>query len=56
VYSDWCHEFQKYKAALKTWEKRRSQCSSLPAFPALPAAESASAAQAKSHFDSNPLL
>ena len=59
VYSDWCHEFQKYKAALKTWEKRRSQCSNsnaLPPFPGLPAAESTSANQAKSSFDSNPLL
>ncbi|CAB0043906.1 unnamed protein product [Trichogramma brassicae] len=32
VYSDWCHEFEKYKSAMKTWEKnhvfknsRRSQ-------------------------------
>jgi hypothetical protein len=23
VYSDWCHEFQKYKNAMKTWEKKK---------------------------------
>ncbi|XP_072153742.1 semaphorin-2A isoform X2 [Bemisia tabaci] len=28
VYSDWCHEFQKYKHAMKTWEKKQAQCSS----------------------------
>ena len=26
TYAAWCNEFQKYKSALKTWEKRRSQC------------------------------
>ncbi|XP_065224018.1 semaphorin-2A isoform X2 [Planococcus citri] len=26
VYSDWCHEFQKYKNAMKTWEKKKEQC------------------------------
>ncbi|XP_022163528.1 semaphorin-2A-like [Myzus persicae] len=28
VYSDWCHEFQKYKSAMKSWEKKQAQCSS----------------------------
>ena len=23
VYSDWCHEFEKYKSAMKTWERRQ---------------------------------
>ena len=23
VYSDWCHEFEKYKMAMKTWERRQ---------------------------------
>ena len=27
VYSEWCQEFQKYKSALKTWEKRQNKCS-----------------------------
>ncbi|XP_071445173.1 semaphorin-2A [Hetaerina americana] len=27
VYSDWCHEFEKYKAAMKTWERKKTQCS-----------------------------
>lgn len=26
VYSDWCHEFQKYKNAMKAWEKKQEQC------------------------------
>ncbi|XP_065352421.1 semaphorin-2A isoform X2 [Cloeon dipterum] len=28
VYSDWCHEFEKYKQAMKNWEKKQEQCSS----------------------------
>jgi len=28
VYSDWCHEFEKYKMAMKTWERRQLQCNS----------------------------
>nr|CAD7462832.1 unnamed protein product [Timema tahoe] len=28
VYSDWCHEFEKYKMAMKTWERKQAQCSS----------------------------
>jgi len=24
VYSDWCHEFQKYKSAMKSWEKKQA--------------------------------
>ncbi|KAI8440221.1 hypothetical protein MSG28_001601 [Choristoneura fumiferana] len=27
VYSDWCHEFEKYKSAMKAWETRQMQCS-----------------------------
>ncbi|CAB4054802.1 LAMC1 [Lepeophtheirus salmonis] len=26
IYSDWCHEFQRYKSALKTWELKQAQC------------------------------
>jgi len=26
IYSDWCNQFEKYKMALKTWEKRQGQC------------------------------
>lgn len=28
IYSDWCHEFEKYKTAMKTWERKQAQCSS----------------------------
>ncbi|XP_045110668.1 semaphorin-2A-like isoform X1 [Portunus trituberculatus] len=28
VYSDWCHEFEKYKLAMKTWERKQAQCAS----------------------------
>lgn len=24
IYSDWCHEFEKYKSAMKTWEKKQA--------------------------------
>ncbi|CAG9764633.1 unnamed protein product [Ceutorhynchus assimilis] len=24
IYSDWCHEFEKYKSAMKTWEKKQT--------------------------------
>ncbi|KAL4708790.1 hypothetical protein ACJJTC_011754 [Scirpophaga incertulas] len=27
VYSDWCHEFEKYKSAMKAWENKQLQCS-----------------------------
>ncbi|QQP35646.1 Semaphorin2Alike, partial [Caligus rogercresseyi] len=30
IYSDWCHEFQRYKSALKTWELKQTQCGSEP--------------------------
>lgn len=26
IYSDWCHEFEKYKSAMKTWEKKQTVC------------------------------
>ncbi|KAI5696368.1 hypothetical protein M8J75_012091 [Diaphorina citri] len=26
AYALWCHEFQKYKSAMKTWEKKEAQC------------------------------
>lgn len=26
IYSDWCNQFEKYKMALKTWEKRQGKC------------------------------
>ncbi|XP_031333209.1 semaphorin-2A [Photinus pyralis] len=26
VYSDWCHEFEKYKSAMRTWERKQAQC------------------------------
>ncbi|XP_026463274.1 semaphorin-2A isoform X2 [Ctenocephalides felis] len=28
IYSDWCHEFEKYKSAMKTWERKQAQCTS----------------------------
>ncbi|XP_044740244.1 semaphorin-2A isoform X2 [Chrysoperla carnea] len=28
IYSDWCHEFEKYKSAMKSWEKKQAQCNS----------------------------
>lgn len=27
IYSDWCNEFEKYKSAMKSWEKKQLQCS-----------------------------
>ncbi|XP_055916036.1 semaphorin-2A isoform X1 [Eupeodes corollae] len=27
IYADWCHEFEKYKSAMKSWEKTQAQCS-----------------------------
>ncbi len=29
AYSEWCHEFQKYRAALQSWEKRQNKCAAL---------------------------
>ncbi|XP_041972853.1 semaphorin-2A-like isoform X2 [Aricia agestis] len=29
IYSDWCHEFEKYKNAMKAWETRQMQCSNM---------------------------
>ncbi|EEB14535.1 Semaphorin-2A precursor, putative [Pediculus humanus corporis] len=26
IYSDWCHEFEKYKLAMKSWERKHEQC------------------------------
>ncbi|XP_047003518.1 semaphorin-2A-like [Schistocerca americana] len=26
IYSDWCHEFEKYKTAMKSWERKQAQC------------------------------
>lgn len=26
IYSNWCHEFEKYKSAMKTWERKQDQC------------------------------
>ncbi|CAG0887062.1 unnamed protein product [Cyprideis torosa] len=26
VYSDWCHTFERYKHAVKSWEKKKGQC------------------------------
>ncbi|XP_018334945.1 semaphorin-2A, partial [Agrilus planipennis] len=26
VYSDWCHEFEKYKSTMRTWEQKQAQC------------------------------
>ncbi|KAI2808494.1 semaphorin [Blomia tropicalis] len=28
IYSDWCHEFEKYKSALKSWQIKQSKCQS----------------------------
>ncbi|XP_049774301.1 semaphorin-2A isoform X1 [Schistocerca gregaria] len=27
IYSDWCHEFERSKIAMKTWERKQAQCS-----------------------------
>lgn len=24
IYSDWCHEFERYKNAMKTWERKQA--------------------------------
>ncbi len=29
IYSEWCHEYQKYKSALQSWEKRQNKCAAL---------------------------
>ncbi len=29
AYSDWCHEFQKYRSALQSWEKRQNKCAAV---------------------------
>ncbi|XP_076304927.1 semaphorin-2A-like isoform X1 [Tachypleus tridentatus] len=26
IYSDWCHEFEKYKTAMKTWQNKQAKC------------------------------
>ncbi|CAG0890637.1 unnamed protein product [Darwinula stevensoni] len=26
VYSDWCHQFEKYKLAMETWKRKQAQC------------------------------
>ncbi|XP_075588237.1 semaphorin-2A-like isoform X3 [Dermatophagoides farinae] len=26
IYSDWCHEFEKYKSAMKNWQIKQSKC------------------------------
>lgn len=26
IYSDWCHEFEKYKSAMKTWQSKHTKC------------------------------
>ena len=38
IYQLWCarcNQFEKYKLALKTWEKRKGQCSPVPVIPQL---------------------
>ena len=27
IYSDWCNQFEKYKLAIQTWEKKKGKCS-----------------------------
>lgn len=29
IYSDWCHEFEKYKLAMKTWQTKQAKCQSV---------------------------
>ncbi|GIY92151.1 hypothetical protein CEXT_675802 [Caerostris extrusa] len=29
IYSDWCHEFEKYKMAMKTWQTKQAKCQSV---------------------------
>ena len=26
IYSDWCNQFEKYKLAIQTWEKKKGKC------------------------------
>ena len=26
IYSDWCNQFEKYKLAIKSWEKKQGKC------------------------------
>ena len=33
IYSEWCHEFQKYKTALKNWEENKNKCGGPPPAP-----------------------
>lgn len=33
IYSDWCHEFERYKMAQKTWQAKQSKCSNNPLGP-----------------------
>ncbi|KAI1301480.1 Semaphorin-2A [Halotydeus destructor] len=30
VYSDWCHEFERYKQAMKSWQLKQAKCQSDP--------------------------
>ncbi|KAJ8672434.1 hypothetical protein QAD02_003693, partial [Eretmocerus hayati] len=30
IYSDWCHEFEKYKSGMKNWEKKQSMLAPTP--------------------------
>lgn len=32
IYSDWCHEFEKYKSAMKTWERKQAVSITLTQF------------------------
>jgi len=50
IYSDWCHEFHKYKTALKTWEENKEKCGGPP--PPAPANNN----EYNSVYNSNPLI
>jgi len=30
IYSDWCHEFERYKMAQKSWQTKQAKCSNSP--------------------------
>jgi hypothetical protein len=50
IYLDWCHEFHKYKTALKTWEENKEKCGVPP--PPAPANNN----EYNSVYNSNPLI
>lgn len=36
IYSDWCHEMERYKTARKSWEQKQQKCANSPPMLANP--------------------